>query len=96
VLQEGDSPTPATVSDLFGTWAQARAHASRCPPRARAQGSHDAFDELAVANESFFIDKFGAECSDLQGLRELTINGMKAIASHGADATGRVVWDVDW
>lgn len=28
-LQEGDWPTPATVSDLFGTWAQARAQASR-------------------------------------------------------------------
>ena len=28
-LQERDWPTPATLSDLFGTWAQARAEASR-------------------------------------------------------------------
>jgi AraC-like DNA-binding protein len=28
-LQERDWPTPATVSDLFGTWAQARAETSR-------------------------------------------------------------------
>ena len=28
-LQDGDWPTPGTVTDLFGTWAQARAEASR-------------------------------------------------------------------
>jgi hypothetical protein len=52
--------------------------------------------ELAVANPSFFVEKLGAECSDLQGLRELTVNGLQAIAALGPDACGRVVWDVDW
>lgn len=28
---------------------------------------HDGFDELEVANASFFIDKLGAECGDRQG-----------------------------
>jgi hypothetical protein len=51
--------------------------------------------ELAVANPSFFVEKLGAECSDLQGLRELTVNGLQAIAALGPDVCGRVVWDVD-
>jgi len=28
-LEDGDWPVPGTVSDLFGTWAQARAQAAR-------------------------------------------------------------------
>jgi hypothetical protein len=33
---------------------------------------------------------------DLQGLRELTVNGLDAIAALGADRPSRVVWDLDW
>jgi hypothetical protein len=29
------------------------------------------------------------------GLRELTVNGLDAIAALGADSSGRVVWDLD-
>jgi hypothetical protein len=47
-------------------------------------------------NPSFFVEKLGAECSDLRGLRELTVNGLQAIAALGPGACGRVVWDVDW
>jgi hypothetical protein len=52
--------------------------------------------ELEVANPSFFIEKPGAECSDTQGLRELTVNALQAIATIAPNATGRVVWDLDW
>ncbi len=43
----------------------------------------DGFDELEVANASFFVEELGGECSDLQGLRELTVNGIEAIAALG-------------
>jgi hypothetical protein len=56
----------------------------------------DGLHELAVANPSFFVEKLGAECSDLQGLRELTVNGLQAIAALGDGARSRVVWDIDW
>ena len=35
-------------------------------------------------------------CTDLQGLRELTANGLDAINAHGPAASGRIVWDMDW
>ena len=62
--------------------------------RATADG-HD-WHELEVANPSFFIEKLGAECSDLQGLRELTVNALQAIAAIAPNAAGPVVWDLDW
>ena len=49
-----------------------------------------------VANPSFLVEKLGAECSDTQGLRELTVNAMEAIAALGPRASGSVVWDLDW
>jgi hypothetical protein len=58
--------------------------------------SVDGFAELEVANASFFVEKLGGECSDLQGLRELTVNGLEAIAALGAHVGGRVIWDLDW
>jgi hypothetical protein len=67
---------------------------SAAEPAAATTG--EGFDELAVANASFFIDKLGAECGDLRGLRELSVNGIEAIPAQGEDATGRVVWNVDW
>jgi hypothetical protein len=56
----------------------------------------DDFAELDVANASFFVEKLGAECGDLQYLRELTMNGLQAIAALRGDAGGRVIWDLDW
>jgi hypothetical protein len=56
----------------------------------------DRWRELAVANPTFLPERFGSECSDLQGLRELAVNGLDAIAALGADHPGRVVWDLGW
>ena len=52
--------------------------------------------ELQVANPSFLVEKLGAECGDLQGLRELTVNGIEAITALGPRHRGRVIWDLDW
>ena len=62
----------------------------------RHVGGADGWHELAVANPTFLLERLGSECTDLQGLRELTVNGLDAIAALGADAGGRVVWDLDW
>ena len=56
----------------------------------------DGWHELAVANPTFLLERLGSECTDLQGLRELTVNGLDAITALGARAVGRVVWDLDW
>ena len=56
----------------------------------------DGWHELAVANPTFLLERLGSECTDLQGLRELTVDGLDAIAALGADRRGRVVWDLDW
>jgi hypothetical protein len=64
--------------------------------RSTSDAAAGGWHELEVANPSFFVEKLGAECSDLQGLRELTVNGVEAIAALGAGATGRVLWDLDW
>ncbi len=61
-------------------------------PVAAADGWH----ELAVANPTFLLERLGSECTDLQGLRELTVNGLDAIAALGAGRSGRVVWDLGW
>jgi len=66
---------------------------------ARAVAVTDAasdWHDLQVANPSFLVEKLGAECSDTQGLRELTVNAIEAIAALGPGASGRVVWDLDW
>jgi hypothetical protein len=62
----------------------------------RDAGDRDGWHELAVANPTFLLERLGSECTDLQGLRELTVNGLDAIAALDADARGRVVWDLDW
>jgi hypothetical protein len=57
----------------------------------------DGWHELSVANPTFLlVECLGSECTDLQGLRELTVNGLDAIAALGERAGGRVVWDLDW
>jgi hypothetical protein len=62
------------------------------PQAAAVAGWH----ELSVANPTFLLERLGSECTDLQALRELTVNGLDAIAALGDRACGRVVWDVDW
>jgi hypothetical protein len=56
----------------------------------------DGWHELSVANATFLLERLGSECTDLQGLRELTVNGLDAIAALGDRTGGRVVWDTDW
>ena len=56
----------------------------------------DDWHELSVANPTFLLEPLGSECTDLQGLHELTVNGLDAIAALGDRAGGRVVWDMDW
>jgi hypothetical protein len=41
----------------------------------RPASAVDGFAELEVADPSFVVEKLGGECGDLQGLRELTVNG---------------------
>ena len=49
----------------------------------------DGWHELAVANPTFLLERLGSECTDLQGLRELTVNGLDAIDAQGpAPAAG--------
>jgi hypothetical protein len=66
--------------------------------RAAERDAVDSADwhELAVANSTFLLERLGSECADLQGLRELTVNGLDAITAQGEDSRGRVVWDIDW
>jgi len=61
-----------------------------------ATGDSDGWHELAVANPTFLLERLGSECTDLQGLRELTVNGLDAIDAQSPVAGGRIVWDVDW
>ena len=56
----------------------------------------DGWQDLAVANPAFLLERLGSECGDLQFLRELTVNGLDAIAAQPGRASGRVVWDLDW
>jgi hypothetical protein len=63
---------------------------------ARDTAAVDGWHELSVANPTFLLERLGSECTDLQGLRELTVNGLDAIAALGDRAGGRVVWDMDW
>jgi hypothetical protein len=56
----------------------------------------DAWVELEVHNASFLVDRLGGDCGDLQGLRELTVNALEAIAALDPAAPGRIVWDLDW
>ena len=72
-------------------WLTQRNHA---PDRDTA--TVDGWHELQVANPTFLLERLGSECTDLQGLRELTVNGLDAIAALGARAGGRIVWDLDW
>ena len=56
----------------------------------------DGWQDLAVANPAFLLERLGSECGDLQFLRELTVSGLDAIAAQPGRASGRVVWDLDW
>jgi len=63
---------------------------------ARDTAAVDGWHELQVANPTFLLERLGGECTDLQGLRELTVNGLDAIAAQDKNSSGRIVWDTDW
>ncbi len=74
-------------------------------PRRLSQPNHaadhdaaavDGWHELSVGNPTFLLERLGSECTDLQGLRELTVNGLDAIDAQGTNSSGRIVWDLDW
>jgi hypothetical protein len=50
---------------------------------------------MSVANMTFLVNRLGEDCAPLQFIRELTQNGIEAVALC-TDSTGIVVWDVDW
>ena len=80
---------PGTYDEVPGQISQRNHAADRDTP------GIDGWHELAVANPTYLLERLGSECTDLQGLRELTVNGLDAIAAR-ARAGGRVVWDMDW
>lgn len=49
---------------------------------------------MSVANMTFLVNRLGEDCAPLQFVRELTQNGLEAVAASGGK--GSVVWDVDW
>jgi hypothetical protein len=65
-------------------------------PGDREIADPEGWHELAVANPTFLLERLGSECNDVQGLRELTVNGLDAIAALDDRTGGRVVWDLDW
>lgn len=89
-LQDGDWPAPGTVSDLFGTWARARAAASRgtSPGPLAPTGSRSSRSPARASRQQ--DRRRPARRAQADG------RGRGAIAAHGAGATGRVVWDLDW
>ena len=66
------------------------AHRHAAPDRDAADSAD--WHELAVANPTFLLERLRSECTDLQGLRELTVNGLDAITAQGEESCGRVVW----
>jgi len=70
--------------------------ASGNDPADRREPGDDCWRDLAVANPAFLLERLGSECGDLQFLRELTVNGLDAIAAQPHRVGGRVVWDLDW
>jgi hypothetical protein len=56
--------------------------------------AHDTLP-MSVANMTFLVNRLGEDCAPLQFVRELTQNGLEAVALLG-DKAGQVVWDVDW
>ena len=70
---------------MAGTY-QARCQSSSLnatSPGDREIADPDGWHELAVANPTFLLERLGSECTDVQGLRELTVNGLDAIAALG-------------
>lgn len=46
----------------------------------RGAAGIDRRHELAVTNPTFLLERLGSECTDVQALLELTLNGLDAIA----------------
>jgi hypothetical protein len=56
--------------------------------------THDTLP-MQVANMTFLVNKLGEDCAPLQYVRELTQNGLEAIAQLGR-GSNQIIWDVDW
>ena len=56
--------------------------------------NNENFLNMSVENTGFLIDRLGQDCHPLQFLRELTQNGIEAVAR--SKSSGKVIWDVDW
>jgi hypothetical protein len=57
-------------------------------PDDRDQRGDDGWQDLAVANPTFLLERLGAECGDLQFLRELTVNSTRSPPSPIPSAVG--------
>jgi hypothetical protein len=68
---------------LAGTYSARWQPARRADAPDRDGPGSDGWHELAVANPAFLLERLGSECTDLQGLRELTVNGLDAINAWG-------------
>lgn len=55
----------------------------------RGAAGLDRRHELAVTNPTFLLERLGSECTDLQGLLELTVNGVDAIAARAGEVITR-------
>jgi hypothetical protein len=65
--------------------------AQRNPAADRDAAAVDGWQELTVANPTFLLERLGSECTDLQGLRELTVNGLAvdvALAENRSEVLG--------
>jgi len=64
--------------------------AQRADAPGRDAPGPDGWHELAVANPTFLLERLGSEnAPDLQGLRELTVNGLDAVNAQGALSPAR-------
>ena len=85
--RRGPTPSQTTEPKREGACA---ARPGTCPARmAEHLANHDepperddGWQDLAVANPTFLLERLGSECGDLQFLRELTVNGLDAIAAN--------------
>ena len=90
---DGEGPSPSWPVPIKRD-AKAARHCDA--PGDREIADPDGWHELTVANPTFLLERLGSECTDVQGLRELTVNGLDAIAALDDRTGGRVVWDLDW
>ena len=64
-------------------------------PTNRDERGDDGWQDLAVANPTFLLERLGAECGDLQFPARADSQRLDAIAAL-PHPSGRAVWDLDW